>query len=294
MNKKDITIHKKKTDYKDGYVSTSAKEILFDYLTLQQILEELQNNNVWVTLQDIKETYEKTHHLQSTLDILTKKYEKELDAIDDKMELFDADAFYFLCDKYVMENYYPTQLFDPDYMEDLIDEFDEASKKNKIPMLHNILQNINGISQYKTSKNLFDVFEGTFFDAESYMQDATLEVLNLNVSKEDSLQFAEEFKTFLNTYNLETDTHYNISSDLIEILARYGLKEVQTLLDSVINDFPSEKQSTYLSLLYGLEHCGETDNMKTYYKKAMQLKPVSRPDKNNRKILIENFSYLDN
>lgn len=292
MNKKDIAIHKKKTDYNDGYEYQEAKEILFNQLTIQEIITELSCNHITITLEEIKSKYEKSHHLQTVLNEFDDKYDNELEALDNKMELFDTDALYFICNKYILENYYPNQLFDPDYMEDLIDEYEEAKEKQKPQLLLNILRNINGIAKYHKSKDLDVIFEGTLFDIESYVVDCPMIVLNFSIPKKEVILFVNEFKQFINTYDIDKYNQFNIYHDLIELLARYGLKEVQELFDLTLKLFPNEKQAIYLSLLNGLVVCNEIDNMKLYYQKAIKLMPISEFDQEERKILIKEYSYL--
>ncbi|MEG0276756.1 MAG: hypothetical protein RR630_06995 [Coprobacillus sp.] len=289
MNKKDISIHKKKTDYKDGFECLNAKEILFDQLTIQEFINELSNNNIKITIQDIKNNYEKYHNIETVINIYYDMYTKEFKALDDKMELFDEDSLYFLCNQYIMENYYPTQLFDPNYIEDLIDEYDENKDSQ---LLLNIIRNVNGISQYHKSKDLDVLFEGCMFDIENYIVECPMEILNMSLPKEEAVLLVKEFRKFIDTYKIDEYNQVNIYRDLIEILARYGLKEVQELLEYALKKYPDDKQSIYLSLLFGLEESQEVENMKLYYQKAIQLMPISSLDIDNREILIENFSHL--
>ncbi|MEG0366554.1 MAG: hypothetical protein RR585_06945, partial [Coprobacillus sp.] len=149
-----------------------------------------------------------------------------------------------------------------------------------------------GMAKYHKSKDLEVVFKGTLFDIENYIVDSPVEILNYSIPKEEIILFINEFKQLIKTYDFCIENEFSIYRDLITILARYGLNDVKELLEYGLKQYPNDKQSIYLSLLYGLEECNEVENMKLYYHKAIQLMPISPLDIESREMLIDCFSHL--
>ena len=75
------TIHTKKDTFQDNQTYSLEKDQLFQRLTIKMIINELKNNGIMISQNEVKDVYQKNYDLNKTIDIFDEKYTTQLDQL---------------------------------------------------------------------------------------------------------------------------------------------------------------------------------------------------------------------
>ena len=237
---KEFGFNTSKDAFTNGIEVFSIKEFIFSHCTIDDIVDEFSKNGIEVNANDLLEEYQKCFQLQKVIDNFDNANFEKMDVIENKRELFDGDAFYYLMHRLIEENLDVSSLPDPDMIATDIFNEKEIPDEDKPKRLLDLLTRVNKIRNYTDKKKLQDIFDASGIYIENVIDDYSLLTMRKDIiSKTMSIKLAKELINLTEYYELvDNKACYTSAMDIAGI---YGFNSVKNILDKAINRYPQSE-----------------------------------------------------
>lgn len=237
---KEFGFYTSKEAFKDGFELLPVKEFVFAHCTIDDIVDELSKNGIEVDVNEVLDEYEKCFHLQKMLDYFYDKNHQKVDALENKRQLFDGDAFYYLMHRLIEEKFDISTLPDPDMIATDIFNEKEIPDKDKPKRFLDLLTRLNKMRNYTDKKNLQDIFNPSLIDIENVIADySSLTMRKDIINKTMSTKIVKELLNLTEYYELVDNKFcYSVAMDVAGI---YGFNSIKNIVDRAINRYPQSE-----------------------------------------------------
>lgn len=232
------------------------------------------------------EEYKKCFRLQKVLDDYNEVYFDKFEAIENKRELFDGDAFYYLMHRLIEENFDISTLPDPDMIASDIFNAKKINSEDEPERLLDLLTRLNKMRDYTNNRNLQEIFDPSGIYIGNAIDDYSLLTMRKDIiSKTMSTKLARELVNLTEYYELDDNKHcYTVAMDFAGI---YGFNSIKNILDKAIKRYP---QSEIRFLVNAVTSVSEKDKEhNNLMNRIKELQPKTDEDYEYLEILSEWF-----
>ena len=287
---KEFGFNTSKDAFVDGRDVFAAKEFIFSYCTIDDIVDELSKNGVDVNINDLLEEYKKCFHLQKMLDIFHKENRDKMDALDKKRELFDGDAFFYLMHRLIEENFDVSAVPDPDMIASDIYDDKEIDDEDEPKRFLDLLTRLNKMRNYTDEKDLQKIFDPSLIIINNVLDDYSLFTMRKDtINKTMSTKLVRELLSLTEYYELDDNKlFYSIA---MEVGGIYGFSSINSILDKAIQRYPQSEIRFLVNALTSIPEKDKEHN--NLMKRVKGLNPDTDEDYEYLDILSEWFTECD-
>lgn len=126
----------------EGFAQLTNRLSYFEEISIDDLLKEISKNGIHLTEKEILEKYKECISLEKTDDYF---YEKDLakwKGLDNKKNMINSDALFYLIDKIVIKNFDIDTLSDPFYISRRIDELNYVPKNQAQEKILGVIMSI--------------------------------------------------------------------------------------------------------------------------------------------------------
>ncbi|UTY39283.1 hypothetical protein NMU03_00130 [Allocoprobacillus halotolerans] len=126
----------------EGFAQLTNRLGYFEEISIDDLLKEIAKNAIHLTEQEILEKYKECINIEKTDDYF---YEKDLlkwEGLDNKKNMINSDALFYLIDKIVIKNFDIDTLSDPFYITRRIDALNHVPKNQAQEKILGIIMSI--------------------------------------------------------------------------------------------------------------------------------------------------------
>ena len=262
------TIHTKKDTFQDNQTYSLEKDQLFQRLTIKMIINELKNNGIMISQNEVKDVYQKNYDLNKTIDIFDEKYTTQLDQLGLKNEIFDDDALAIVIMKIIEHDFDRQSLPDLVYIaadinQLLHSEMDYATLLNKTKL---ILKRLNKMKKYRDVLDLQNELLSYGIDLEQFMTRVFQDIQSF-----DNVHLLKQIYEQL----VELQHHYQLSLRYVEMrinilstIALYDQDDLEKEVSDILLNYPDYSLTLYYQLLNSLTKINQ-NTLKDQYLKAI-------------------------
>ena len=284
------TIHTKKDTFQDNQTYSLEKDQLFQRLTIKMIINELKNNGIMISQNEVKDVYQKNYDLNKTIDIFDEKYTTQLDQIGLKNEIFDDDALAIVIMKIIEHDFDRQSLPDLVYIaadinQLLHSEMDYATllKKTKL-----ILKRLNKMKKYRDVLDLQNELLSYGIDLEQFMTRVFQDIQSF-----DNVHLLKQIYEQL----VELQHHYQLSLRYVEMrinilstIALYDQDDLEKEVSDILLNYPDYSLTLYYQLLNSLTKINQNTLKDQYLKAALQYSPKNEEQADLLDVIKEIFN----
>ena len=284
------TIHTKKDTFQDNQTYSLEKDQLFQRLTIKMIINELKNNGIMISQNEVKDVYQKNYDLNKTRDIFDEKYTTQLDQLGLKNEIFDDDALAIVIMKIIEHDFDRQSLPDLVYIaadinQLLHSEMDYATllKKTKF-----ILKRLNKMKKYRDVLDLQNELLSYGIDLEQFMTRVFQDIQSF-----DNVHLLKQIYEQL----VELQHHYQLSLRYVEMrinilstIALYDQDDLEKEVSDILLNYPDYSLTLYYQLLNSLTKINQNTLKDQYLKAALQYSPKNEEQADLLDVIKEIFN----
>ena len=284
------TIHTKKDTFQDNQTYSLEKDQLFQRLTIKMIINELKNNGIMISQNEVKDVYQKNYDLNKTIDIFDEKYTTQLDQLGLKNEIFDDDALAIVIMKISEHDFDRQSLPDHVYIaadinQLLHSEMDYATllKKTKL-----ILKRLNKMKKYRDVLDLQNELLSYGIDLEQFMTRVFQDIQSF-----DNVHLLKQIYEQL----VELQHHYQLSLRYVEMrinilstIALYDQDDLEKEVSDILLNYPDYSLTLYYQLLNSLTKINQNTLKDQYLKAALQYSPKNEEQADLLDVIKEIFN----
>lgn len=284
------TIHTKKDTFQDNQTYSLEKDQLFQRLTIKMIINELKNNGIMISQNEVKDVYQKNYDLNKTIDIFDEKYTTQLDQLGLKNEIFDDDALAIVIMKIIEHDFDRQSLPDLVYIaadinQLLHSEMDYATllKKTKL-----ILKRLNKMKKYRDVLDLQNELLSYGIDLEQFMTRVFQDIQSF-----DNVHLLKQIYEQL----VELQHHYQLSLRYVEMrinilstIALYEQDDLEKEVSDILLNYPDYSLTLYYQLLNSLTKIKQNTLKDQYLKAALQYSPKNEEQADLLDVIKEIFN----
>lgn len=284
------TIHTKKDTFQDNQTYSLEKDQLFQRLTIKMIINELKNNGIMISQNEVKDVYQKNYDLNKTIDIFDEKYTTQLDQLGLKNEIFDDDALAIVIMKIIEHDFDRQSLPDLVYIaadinQLLHSEMDYATllKKTKL-----ILKRLNKMKKYRDVLDLQNELLSYGIDLEQFMTRVFQDIQSF-----DNVHLLKQIYEQL----VELQHHYQLSLRYVEMrinilstIALYDQDDLEKEVSDILLNYPDYSLTLYYQLLNSLTKIKQNTLKDQYLKAALQYSPKNEEQADLLDVIKEIFN----
>ena len=284
------TIHTKKDTFQDNQTYSLEKDQLFQRLTIKMIINELKNNGIMISQNEVKDVYQKNYDLNKTRDIFDEKYTTQLDQLGLKNEIFDDDALAIVIMKIIEHDFDRQSLPDLVYIaadinQLLHSEMDYATllKKTKL-----ILKRLNKMKKYRDVLDLQNELLSYGIDLEQFMTRVFQDIQSF-----DNVHLLKQIYEQL----VELQHHYQLSLRYVEMrinilstIALYDQDDLEKEVSDILLNYPDYSLTLYYQLLNSLTKINQNTLKDQYLKAALQYSPKNEEQADLLDVIKEIFN----
>ena len=284
------TIHTKKDTFQDNQTYSLEKDQLFQRLTIKMIINELKNNGIMISQNEVKDVYQKNYDLNKTIDIFDEKYTTQLDQLGLKNEIFDDDALAIVIMKIIEHDFDRQSLPDLVYIaadinQLLHSEMDYATllKKTKL-----ILKRLNKMKKYRDVLDLQNELLSYGIDLEQFMTRVFQDIQSF-----DNVHLLKQIYEQL----VELQHHYQLSLRYVEMrinilstIALYDQDDLEKEVSDILLNYPDYSLTLYYQLLNSLTKINQNTLKDQYIKAALQYSPKNEEQADLLDVIKEIFN----
>lgn len=284
------TIHTKKDTFQDNQTYSLEKDQLFQRLTIKMIINELKNNGIMISQNEVKDVYQKNYDLNKTIDIFDEKYTTQLDQLGLKNEIFDDDALAIVIMKIIEHDFDRQSLPDLVYIaadinQLLHSEMDYATllKKTKL-----ILKRLNKMKKYRDVLDLQNELLSYGIDLEQFMTRVFQDIQSF-----DNVHLLKQIYEQL----VELQHHYQLSLRYVEMrinilstIALYDQDDLEKEVSDILLNYPDYSLTLYYQLLNSLTKINQNALKDQYLKAALQYSPKNEEQADLLDVIKEIFN----
>lgn len=284
------TIHTKKDTFQDNQTYSLEKDQLFQRLTIKMIINELKNNGIMISQNEVKDVYQKNYDLNKTIDIFDEKYTTQLDQLGLKNEIFDDDALAIVIMKIIEHDFDRQSLPDLVYIaadinQLLHSEMDYATllKKTKL-----ILKRLNKMKKYRDVLDLQNELLSYGIDLEQFMTRVFQDIQSF-----DNVHLLKQIYEQL----VELQHHYQLSLRYVEMrinilstIALYEQDDLEKEVSDILLNYPDYSLTLYYQLLNSLTKINQNTLKDQYLKAALQYSPKNEEQADLLDVIKEIFN----
>lgn len=284
------TIHTKKDTFQDNQTYSLEKDQLFQRLTIKMIINELKNNGIMISQNEVKDVYQKNYDLNKTIDIFDEKYTTQLDQLGLKNEIFDDDALAIVIMKIIEHDFDRQSLPDLVYIaadinQLLHSEMDYAAllKKTKL-----ILKRLNKMKKYRDVLDLQNELLSYGIDLEQFMTRVFQDIQSF-----DNVHLLKQIYEQL----VELQHHYQLSLRYVEMrinilstIVLYDQDDLEKEVSDILLNYPDYSLTLYYQLLNSLTKINQNTLKDQYLKAALQYSPKNEEQADLLDVIKEIFN----
>ena len=284
------TIHTKKDTFQDNQTYSLEKDQLFQRFTIKMIINELKNNGIMISQNEVKDVYQKNYDLNKTIDIFDEKYTTQLDQLGLKNEIFDDDALAIVIMKIIEHDFDRQSLPDLVYIaadinQLLHSEMDYATllKKTKL-----ILKRLNKMKKYRDVLDLQNELLSYGIDLEQFMTRVFQDIQSF-----DNVHLLKQIYEQL----VELQHHYQLSLRYVEMrinilstIALYDQDDLEKEVSDILLNYPDYSLTLYYQLLNSLTKINQNTLKDQYLKAALQYSPKNEEQADLLDVIKEIFN----
>ena len=284
------TIHTKKDTFQDNQTYSLEKDQLFQRLTIKMIINELKNNGIMISQNEVKDVYQKNYDLNKTIDIFDEKYTTQLDQLGLKNEIFDDDELAIVIMKIIEHDFDRQSLPDLVYIaadinQLLHSEMDYATllKKTKF-----ILKRLNKMKKYRDVLDLQNELLSYGIDLEQFMTRVFQDIQSF-----DNVHLLKQIYEQL----VELQHHYQLSLRYVEMrinilstIALYDQDDLEKEVSDILLNYPDYSLTLYYQLLNSLTKIKQNTLKDQYLKAALQYSPKNEEQADLLDVIKEIFN----
>ena len=246
------TIHTQKSVFSDHDTFLSEKEKLFHNLSIKIIINELKKNNICIKDGEIVEIYRQNYDVNKTIDIFDQRFDKELDQLALKNEVFDDDALVYLIIKVIEHEFdihnVPDIVYIANDIKDLLKQ--EQPYLSVLKQTLKIMKRLKALSQYVSDRDLQNMFAPYGIDIEQFFVRVFQEI---NIIDDVKLltKLYDLLIELMQTYHL-SKRYCDIQLELISVIILYDQKEIDSYLQEIEKDNPDYLLMTYYKIINAL------------------------------------------
>ena len=284
------TIHTKKDTFQDNQTYSLEKDQLFQRLTIKMIINELKNNGIMISQNEVKDVYQKNYDLNKTIDIFDEKYTTQLDQLGLKNEIFDDDALAIVIMKIIEHDFDRQSLPDLVYIaadinQLLHSEMDYATllKKTKL-----ILKRLNKMKKNRDVLDLQNELLSYGIDLEQFMTRVFQDIQSF-----DNVHLLKQIYEQL----VELQHHYQLSLRYVEMrinilstIALYDQDDLEKEVSDILLNYPDYSLTLYYQLLNSLTKIKQNTLKDQYLKAALQYSPKNEEQADLLDVIKEIFN----
>lgn len=246
------TIHTQKSVFSDHDTFLSEKEKLFHNLSIKIIINELKKNNICIKDGEIVEIYRQNYDVNKTIDIFDQRFDKELDQLALKNEVFDDDALVYLIIKVIEHEFdihnVPDIVYIANDIKDLLKQ--EQPYLSVLKQTLKIMKRLKALSQYVSDRDLQNMFAPYGIDIEQFFVRVFQEI---NIIDDVKLltKLYDLLIELMQTYHL-SKRYCDIQLELISVIILYDQKEIDSYLQEIKKDNPDYLLMTYYKIINAL------------------------------------------
>ena len=284
------TIHTKKDTFQDNQTYSLEKDQLFQRLTIKMIINELKNNGIMISQNEVKDVYQKNYDLNKTIDIFDEKYTTQLDQLGLKNEIFDDDALAIVIMKIIEHDFDRQSLPDLVYIaadinQLLHSEMDYATllKKTKL-----ILKRLNKMKKYRDVLDLQNELLSYGIDLEQFMTRVFQDIQSF-----DNVHLLKQIYEQL----VELQHHYQLSLRYVEMrinilstISLYDQDDLEKEVSDILLNYPDYSLTLYYQLLNSLTKINQNTLKDQYLKAALQYSPKNEEQADLLDVIKEIFN----
>lgn len=284
------TVHTQKSVYSDHETFLSEKEKLFHNLSIKIIINELKNNNICIKVGEIVEIYRQNYDINKTIDIFDQRFDKELDQLALKNEVFDDDALVYLIIKVIEHEFdihsVPDIVYIANDIKDLLHQ--EQPYLSVLKHTQKIMKRLQTLSQYVSDRDLQNMFAPYGIDIEQFFVRVFQEINTI-----DDVQLLKKLYELLTalmqTYHL-SKRYCDIQLELISAIVIYDQSEIDHYLQQIEKDNPDYLLMTYYKIINALTEIEKKELVQHYLNMAIAYVPENEEQKDLLDIIKEIFS----
>lgn len=272
---KELNFDLSKKIFEDGFEALYAKECLYRFIEVNELIEILKDNGISISVEEILKDYKKCFNMDSLVQKYTKKFEKELKKLDDKFILLDSDCIYFLIDITIKENFDVRTLPDPGYIMEYATEINKMEDEDKASNFLQLLKSINKIKEYDSTKDLEKIFD-RYCNIEDDIADCSCMCISKKcINRRLADNIGKQLEELTDYYKLiDQQFPYSLA---MEFKGLYGFENIKELLEKCINKYPKRKIRFYFDAITSIP---EKDKMRQkLIDEILTFKVVSEEDK---------------
>lgn len=254
---KELNFNVSKRMFEDGFEALYAKECLYAFVEVEELIEILKDNEISISDDEILEDYKKCFDMDSLEQKYAEKFKKELKKLDDKFILLDSDCIYFIIDIIIKENFDIKTLPDPGYIMEYAVEINKMDDEDKASNFLQLLKSINRIKEYNKTKDLNRIFD-KYCNIEDDISDCScMRISKECIKKSLADNIGMQLEELADYYKL-VDQKFPYSLAM-EFKGLYGFNNIKALFEKCLNKYPKSKIRFYFDAITSIP---ETDKMR--------------------------------
>ena len=283
------TIHTKKDIFQDNQTYSLEKDQLFHRLTIKMILNELKNNDIFITQKEVKETYQKNYNLNQTIDIFDEKYTEQLDTLGLKNEMFDDDALAIVIMKIIEHDFDVHSLPDIVYIARDINELihSEIEYPDLLKKTKSILKRLNKMKKYQDVQDLQNEFAPYGIDLEQFFTRVFQDIYYFE-NERLLKQIYDLFVEFQQQYQLSL-RYVEIRINILATIILYDQNDIDEQIKDIISKYPDYTLTLYYQILNSLTKINQKQLKEHYLKEALQYSPQNEEQADLLDVIKEIF-----
>lgn len=284
------TIHTDKSVYRDNETYQREKEKLFQNLSMKLIINELKKNDIMIDRQEITKIYRQNYDINKTIDLFDRQFDKQLDQLALKNEVFDDDALVYLIIKVIEHDFDIHSIPDIIYIArdiKLLMEH-EQSYPSLMKQIKKLMQRLMALSQYAENRDLANMFAPYGLDLEQFFVQAFQDIGTLD--DVDLLKELYELLVSLKQTYVLSKRYSDILLDLIGSIVFYDQSDIENYLLQVEKNDPEYILMAYYTIMSTLDKIHQNELVQYYYHKVLTFVPENEEQEDLFDIIKEIFA----
>lgn len=284
------TIHTDKSVYSDNETYQREKEKLFQNLSMKMIINELKKNDIMIDRQEIAKIYRQNYDINKTIDLFDRQFDKQLDQLALKNEVFDDDALVYLIIKVIEHDFDIHSVPDIVYIARDIKMLmeHEQSYSSLMKQIKKLMKRLMVLSQYEENRDLANMFAPYGLDLEQFFVQVFQDIGTL----EDVVLLKELYELLVSlkqTYVL-SKRYSDILLDLIGSIVLYDQSDIENYLLQVEKNDPEYILMAYYKIMSTLDKIHQNEMVRYYYNKVLTFVPENEEQEDLFDIIKEIFA----
>lgn len=284
------TIHTDKSVYRDNETYQREKEKLFQNLSMKLIINELKKNDIMIDRQEIAKIYRQNYDINKTIDLFDRQFDKQLDQLALKNEVFDDDALVYLIIKVIEHDFDIHSIPDIIYIArdiKLLMEH-EQSYPSLMKQIKKLMKRLMALSQYAENRDLANMFAPYGLDLEQFFVQAFQDIGTLD--DVDLLKELYELLVSLKQTYVLSKRYSDILLDLIGSIVFYDQSDIENYLLQVEKNDPEYILMAYYTIMSTLDKIHQNELVQYYYHKVLTFVPENEEQEDLFDIIKEIFA----